>query len=138
MGVANSRTHAGSSTHSCSRAAPRRSPPAASSARQARDLNPEDGAPYFVLGQCYAASASACGGFAGQATFWAAYDAMAKAIELLPGDSEYVEPAKASLANYRANFPNTEECFFNELQSGARYTVTCGTAAGVVTTVRPR
>ena len=111
---------------------------AASSARQARDLNPEDGAPYFVLGQCYAASASACGGFAGQATFWAAYDAMAKAIELLPGDSEYVEPAKASLANYRANFPNTEECFFNELQSGARYTVTCGTAAGVVTTVRPR
>lgn len=111
---------------------------AASSARQARDLNPEDGAPYFVLGQCYAASASTCGGFAGQATFWAAYDAMAKAIELLPGDSEYVEPAKASLANYRANFPNTEECFFNELQSGARYTVTCGTAAGVVTTVRPR
>ena len=59
-------------------------------------------------------------------------------FELLPGDSEYVEPAKASLANYRANFPNTEECFFNELQSGARYTVTCGTAAGVVTTVRPR
>ena len=31
---------------------------AASAARQARDLNPEDGVPYFVLAQCYASSAA--------------------------------------------------------------------------------
>ena len=111
---------------------------AAAAARQARDLNPEDGVPYFVLAQCYGLSAAACGGFAGQATFWAAYDTMAKAIELLPSDSEYLEHAKSALSTFRNNFPNSEECFFNELQAGARYTVTCGTAAGVTTTVRPR
>ena len=111
---------------------------AATAARQARDLNPEDGVPYFVLAQCYASSATACGGFAGQATFWAAYDTMAKAVELLPSDSEYMEHAKTSLGAFRNRFPSSEECFFNELQEGARYTVTCGTAAGVSTTVRPR
>ena len=51
---------------------------AASAARQARDLNPEDGVPYFVLAQCYGISAAHCEGFAGPATFWAAYDTMAK------------------------------------------------------------
>ena len=111
---------------------------AASAARQARDLNPEDGVPYFVLAQCYGISAAHCEGFAGPATFWAAYDTMAKAVELLPSDSEYLEHAKSALSTFRNNFPSSEECFFNELQSGARYTVTCGTAAGVTTTVRPR
>lgn len=111
---------------------------AAAAARQARDLNPEDGVPYFVLGQCYASSAGSCGGFAGQATYWAAYDTMAKAIELLPSDSEYLEHARTSLNAFRSRFPSSEECFFNELQEGARYTVNCGTAAGISTTVRPR
>ena len=111
---------------------------AASAARQARDLNPEDGVPYFVLAQCYGISAAHCEGFAGPATFWAAYDTMAKAVELLPNDSEYREPAKTSMNAFRSRFPTSEECFFNELQEGARYTVNCGTAAGVSTTVRPR
>ena len=35
-------------------------------------------------------------------------------------------------------FPTAEECFFNELMEGARYTITCGPARGIVTTVRPR
>ena len=113
-------------------------PGAAAAARQARDLNPEDGVPYFVLAQCYAVSAAHCSGFAGQATFWAAYDTMAKAIELLPSDSEYLEHAKTALSSYRSRFPTSEECFFNELQDGARYTVNCGTAAGIATTVRAR
>ena len=91
-----------------------------------------------MLGQCYASSAGACGGFAGQATYWAAYDTMAKAIELLPSDSEYLEHARTSLNAFRSRFPSSEECFFNELQEGARYTVNCGTAAGISTTVRPR
>lgn len=67
-----------------------------------------------------------------------AYDTMSKAIELLPSDSEYLESAKTSLNAFRSRFPTSEECFFNELQAGSRYTVTCGTAAGVVTSVRPR
>lgn len=111
---------------------------AAAAARQARDLNPEDGVPYYVLAQCYGLSAPHCSGFAGPATFWAAYDTMAKAIELLPKDSEYLDSAKTMLNAFRNRFPTSEECFFNELKEGARYTVTCGTAAGVMTTVRPR
>lgn len=111
---------------------------AAAAARQARDLNPEDGVPYFVLAQCYGISAGNCGGFAGQAAFWVAYDTMAKAVELLPEDSEYTPYARTSLGQFRSRFPTNEECFFNELQEGARYTVTCGLAAGTATTVRPR
>lgn len=110
---------------------------AAAAARQARDLNPEDGLPYFILAQCYASSAAACGGFAGQAAFWAAYDTMAKAVELLK-EENYIQTAKTSLAAYRSRFPTSEECFFNEVKEGASYKVTCGTAAGIVTTVRPR
>jgi len=111
---------------------------AAAAARSARDLDPEDGVPYFVLAQCYGVSAGQCEGFAGQATFWVAYDTMAKALELLPSDSEYAAPAKTSLARFRSHFPTSEECFFNEAREGARYTVTCGTAAGQTTTVRFR
>ncbi len=111
---------------------------AAAAARQARDLNPEDGVPYFVLAQCYGISAGNCGGFAGQAAFWVAYDTMTKAVELLPEDSEYMPHARTALGQFRSRFPSNEECFFNELQEGARYTVTCGLAAGIATTVRPR
>ncbi len=113
-------------------------PEAAEAARNARDLNPEDGVPYFVLAQCYGVSAGHCGGFSGQATFWVAYDTMAKAVELLPEDSEYMTAAKASLNAYYNRFPNSEECFFNELKDGAHYTVNCGTARGISTVVRSR
>lgn len=111
---------------------------AASSARQARDLDPQNGVPYFLLAQCYATSAGACGGFAAQTTMWAAYDTMAQAVSLLPSDSEYLSPAKSSMAAYRSRFPSSEEIFFNELKEGGRYTVNCGTASGIATTVRAR
>ncbi len=111
---------------------------AAVAARQARDLNPEDGLPYFVLAQCYASSASACSGFSGQAAFWAAYDAMSKAVEYFDETSDFYTTAKSSLSAYRNRFPTSEECFFNEVKAGARYTVRCGTASGVETVVRTR
>ncbi len=110
---------------------------AAAAARQARELNPEDGVACFILAQCYGSTAN-CGGIDGQGAFWAAYDVMAKAVELLPADSPYLAPAKASLGAYRSHFPSSEECFFNELKAGARYVVKCGLASGVATTVRPR
>lgn len=113
-------------------------PDAVSAARQAHELNPQDGIPYYVLAQCYASSAAKCGEFAGQATFWVAYDVMSKAISLLPSDSEYLESAKTSLNAFRSRFPTSEECFFNELQPGSQYTSTCGATAGISTTIRPR
>lgn len=111
---------------------------AAEAARQARALNPQNGYPYYILAQCYAASAANCAGLAGQAAYWAAYDAMAQAASLLASEPEYQQLAQKSMENYRKGFPTTEECFFNELREGDRYTVNCGAATGVVTTVRPR
>lgn len=111
---------------------------AAAAARKARDLNAEDGVPYFILAQCYAASAVRCSGFDAQATFWAAYDTMSKALSLLGEDSDYYSQAKESLSAYRYRFPSSEECFFQELKAGESFTIRCGTAAGIQTTVRMR
>ncbi|MCM1301759.1 MAG: enzyme of heme biosynthesis [Alistipes senegalensis] len=111
---------------------------AAAAARQARDLNPEDGVPYFILAQCYAASAAACKDFAGQSTYWVAYDTMARAVELLQNDADYLPTAKQLLSSYRSYFPTNEELFFNEVKEGTRYTVSCGLASGIATTVRAR
>ncbi len=111
---------------------------ATEAARQAKALNPQNGFAYFVLGQCYAASAAGCSGLAKQAAYWAAYDAMAQAASLLDAEPDYKQSAQNSMASYRKGFPTAEECFFNELKEGDRYTVNCGAATGVVTTVRPR
>ena len=107
-------------------------------ASEARQLNPEDGVPYFILGQCYAASANACEGIAGQATYWVAYDTMAQAVDLLQDDTDYLPTAKQLLSSYRGRFPSAEELFFNELAEGSSYTVKCGYASGNTTRVRAR
>lgn len=111
---------------------------AAEAARRARDLNPENGLAYFILAQSYVASANACTGIARQATYWVAYDTMAKANELLSGDTDLQANAQKAMNVYRSNWPTAEECFFNELSEGGRYTVTCGAASGITTTIRPR
>ena len=76
-------------------------------AREARDLNPEDGVPYFILGQCYASSAAACEGFTGQAAYWVAYDTMAQAVDLLQDDADYLPTAKQLLSSYRGSVPSS-------------------------------
>ena len=117
-------------------------PATASAARQARELNPEDGVPYFILAQCYASSAAACEGFTGQAAYWVAYDTMAQAIDLLQNDPEaaeaYLPTAKQLLSSYRGRFPTNEELFFNEVAEGSSYTVKCGLASGIAARVRAR
>lgn len=111
---------------------------AASASRQAIDLNPENGLAYFVLAQAYASAATHCSGFAAQTVFWAAYDAMSKAISYMNEDDTYLPTARQMQGAYRSRFPTSEECFFNELKDGDRYTVNCGIASGVVTTVRAK
>ncbi|MEG2613471.1 MAG: enzyme of heme biosynthesis [Alistipes sp.] len=113
---------------------------AASSARQTINLNPENGLAYFVLAQCYASSASGCAGLEGQAAYWAAYDTMSKAVNFMNEEQEtsFGQSARVSMAGYRNRFPTSEECFFAELKEGQRYTVACGIASGVATTVRCR
>ena len=112
---------------------------AAQAAREAIELNAEDGVPVFVLAQCYGISASNCGEqFSRQAACWAAYDMMGEAIKLLGDDSEYIDAARTAQSAFRNRFPSQEECFMRDLQAGSSYRVDCGLAAGTMTTVRPR
>lgn len=111
---------------------------AAAAALDARAIDPNDGMAYFVLAQAYAASASSCPGLEGQAIYWVAYDTMSQAANQLVNDPSYGQAAREAAANYRRGFPTAEECFFNELREGARYTITCGIAKGITTTVRVR
>jgi hypothetical protein len=63
---------------------------------------------------------------------------MSQAAELLASEPAIQEAAKKMASAYRSSFPTKEECFFNEVSEGARYTVTRGFASGVSTTVRYR
>ena len=106
-------------------------------AREIKSINPENGYAYFIIGQCYAASAN-CGELRCQACYWAAYDTMSQAVSLLSAEPEIQRAAQQMMNRYRAGFPTQEECFFAELSAGQRYTVSHGLASGVSTTVRFR
>jgi len=110
---------------------------AVKAANEIKAINPENGYAYFILGQCYAASAN-CSELKCQACYWAAYDVMNKAVGLLASEPTIQESAKKMAASFRSAFPTKEECFFNELQAGAAYTIKHGFANGVSTTVRFR
>ena len=109
---------------------------AMNAAKEIKTIEPENGYAPYIMAQCYAASAS--GDFTAQAGYWAAYDTMNQAIELLGAEPAIQEAAKKMASAYRGSFPTKEECFFNEVTAGARYTVTKGFASGVSTTVRYR
>ena len=109
---------------------------AMNAAKEIKALEPENGYAPYLMAQCYAATAS--GDFTAQAGYWAAYDTMNQAIELLGSEPAIQEAAKKMASAYRGSFPTKEECFFNEVQAGARYTCTRGFASGVSTTVRYR
>ena len=111
---------------------------AAEAARELRGINPENGYAYFILGQCYAASPCQDDRIGGASVYWAAYDAMVQAVNLLADKPEVQRAAQQMMNAYRAAFPLQETCFFAELTAGERYTVTCGYAAGQSTTVRYR
>lgn len=110
---------------------------AVKAANEIKAINPENGYAYFILGQSYAASAN-CSELKCQACYWAAFDMMNKAAGLLAAEPSIQESAKKMAASFRSAFPTKEECFFNELQAGAAYTIKHGFANGVSTTVRFR
>lgn len=111
---------------------------AAEAAREAVAIEPENGYAYFILAQTYALGNANCSGLAKDATFWAAYDTMNKAVSLLDEQPDVQADAQQFMATYRNFFPTAEECFFNELKEGSAYTVSCGVARGVSTIVRFR
>ena len=109
---------------------------AMNAAKEIKTFEPTNGYAPYIMAQCYAATAN--GDFSAQAGYWAAYDTMNQAIEMLSAEPAIQEAAKKMASAYRGSFPTKEECFFNEVSAGARYTVTKGFASGVSTTVRYR
>lgn len=110
----------------------------AAAAKEAIAIEPENGYAYFILAQTYALGNNGCSGLAKDATFWAAYDMMSKAVSLLDEQPDVKADAQKFMTTYRNFFPTAEECFFNELKEGSAYTVGCGTARGEKTIVRFR
>ena len=106
---------------------------AAKFAKEAIEIAPENGFAYMILAQAYTVGSNACSGFDRQSVYWLAYDLLSKACTML--DEEHLKGTDEQLANYRANFPSKEECFFRGLNNGASYTVRCGWISGT-TTVR--
>ncbi|MFI3269259.1 MAG: enzyme of heme biosynthesis [Rikenellaceae bacterium] len=99
----------------------------------------DNGIALFVIAQCYGASAASCHDFESQVAYLAAYDMMQKALANFSAEEEsYKKPAATMAANYKAYFPTKEECFFNEIETGAPYKVPCGAAAGSMTIIRTR
>ena len=104
------------------------------------DDTDDDGLALYFLAQCYVAGSKDCGSeLAKHSVYWVAYDLVQKAIPMMEvaGISQ-VEAAKNLANSYRSVFPTAEECFFAELKEGVAYTITCGLAKGLKTTVRYR
>ncbi len=106
-------------------------------ALEASGLNPENGRPYILIGEMYAASASACGDdeLTKSVAYWAAVDKFIQARNV-DQDPSVQERAKQLIDTYTQYFPNRELTFFHGLEEGDSYRVECW--INETTTVRTR
>jgi tetratricopeptide (TPR) repeat protein len=93
-------------------------------ALKAAKINPEDGNPYILIGDMYAASAKDCGtdDLTKKVAYWAAVDKYIKAKKV---DPSLTEVMNKRISSYTAHFPPTEVLFFHALKEGDTYTVGC-------------
>jgi tetratricopeptide (TPR) repeat protein len=111
---------------------------AATFARQALAIEPNNGTAYLIIAQAYGYSVSSnCSDFSRQAAYWLVVDTFQRARGLLSGDAEQVATVNQQINSYAGQFPTSEECFFHGLKNGDSYTVNCGWISGT-TTVRER
>ncbi len=99
-------------------------PRAKQMALKALELKPEDGRPYIIIGDLYAASAKDCGNneFTSRVAYWAAVDKYMQAKRV---DDSQTEIANRLIATYSAYFPTKESIFFNGYEEGNPYTIEC-------------
>jgi tetratricopeptide (TPR) repeat protein len=97
---------------------------ARSMALEAAKIDPENGTPYVLIGDMYAASAKDCGtdDLTKKVAYWAAVDKYAKAKRV---DASLTDAMNKLITTYRAYFPPTELLFFHNLKEGDSYTVEC-------------
>ncbi len=93
-------------------------------ALRALELKPDDGRPYIIIGDLYAASAKDCGNndFTSRVAYWAAVDKYMQAKRV---DDNMTETANKLIATYSAHFPTKESIFFNGYEEGTSYTIDC-------------
>jgi tetratricopeptide (TPR) repeat protein len=110
---------------------------ARSYALQASALDPENGRPYILIGEMYAASASACGetDLTKTVAYWAAVDKFIQARNV-DQDAAIRERATNLINTYSQYFPDREILFFHGLDEGTTYRVQCW--INETTRVRPR
>lgn len=110
---------------------------AAEWARQAIDLNPNNGYAYIILAQAYAvgSSKSCSETFDKQTVFWLVVDNLLKAKDLLASDANQVANIDTQIASSRGYWPSNEDTFFRSVEPGKSYNVSCGWISGR-TTVR--
>lgn len=99
-------------------------PAARSYALKATRVNANDGHPYILIGDMYAATANDCGtnDLSKKAAYWAAVDKYYVARRV---DPSMAELANGRISTYSAHFPQTETIFFHNLNEGDDYLVEC-------------
>ena len=98
--------------------------PARSYAYKSLEERPEDGNPYIMIGDMYAASNNICGDndLAKKAVYWVAVDKYYKAKQV---DPKVAEVADDRIRSYSIYFPPKEDIFFHNLNEGDEYLVEC-------------
>jgi tetratricopeptide (TPR) repeat protein len=85
---------------------------------------PDDGNPYIMIGDMYAASSNSCGSndIEKKAVYWVAVDKYYKAKQV---DPESAEVANDRIKSYSIYFPPKEDIFFHNLNEGDEFIVEC-------------
>lgn len=106
-------------------------------ALKANEAKSNDGRPFLLIGEMYAASASSCGNdeFTKKTAFWAAVDKFIQARNA-DEDPEVKERANELINTYTQYFPNMELIFFHGYERGQSYRIDCW--INETTSVRPR
>ncbi|MFO7978941.1 MAG: tetratricopeptide repeat protein [Bacteroidales bacterium] len=106
-------------------------------ARRAIDIRPDDGRPYLMIGEMYAASARDCGDndLTKKVAYWAAVDKFIQARNV-DSDPDIKDKASQLINTYSQYFPDVETIFFYGLSEGESYRVECW--INETTRVRPR
>ncbi|MFO7998092.1 MAG: tetratricopeptide repeat protein [Bacteroidales bacterium] len=115
----------------------RRFPQARNYALEASRMKSDDGRPYILIGELYAASANDCGddAFTKKTAYWAAVDKFIQARNV-DSDPQVVDRATQFINTYSQYFPNMEDIFFHGHDEGDPYRVECW--INETTRIRPR
>lgn len=99
-------------------------PRARQAALSALQINPNDGAPYITIGDCYAITAKECGDndFTSRVGYWAAIDKYNQAKRVDPSQADL---ANRRIATYSVHFPSVNVIFFHGYEEGQTYTIDC-------------